>query len=76
MMVHSLFRLEWNMRAATVVGMISAGGIGQALFDAQQLFHYQEMVWFLIPTWAMIMVTDLINTRVRKHWKVSEVMVL
>ena len=29
--VHSLFRLEWNLRQATVVGMIGAGGIGQAL---------------------------------------------
>jgi phosphonate transport system permease protein len=76
MMVHSLFRLEWNMRAATVVGMISAGGIGQALFDQQQLMHYSKALWFLMPTWAMIMVTDLINSRVRKRWKVSEVMVL
>jgi phosphonate transport system permease protein len=76
MMVHSLFRLEWNMRAATVVGMISAGGIGQALFDAQQLFHYQEMMWYLIPTWMLIMSTDLINTRIRKFWRVSEEMFL
>jgi phosphonate transport system permease protein len=74
--VHSLFRLEWNMRAATVVGMISAGGIGQALFNAQQMFHYQEMTWYLAVTWALVMITDLINTRVRKFWKVSEEMVL
>jgi phosphonate transport system permease protein len=75
MVVHSLFRLEWNMRAAAVVGMISAGGIGQALFNAQQLFHYREMVWYLIVTWALVMLTDAINTRVRKHWRVSEVIV-
>jgi phosphonate transport system permease protein len=76
MIVHSLFRLEWNMRAATVVGMISAGGIGQALFDAQQLFHYREMVWYLVVTWVLVMLTDLINTRVRALWKVSGEMVL
>src|SRR5258708_1456656 len=76
MIVDGLFRLEWNMRAATVVGMISAGGIGQALFDAQQLFHYKEMVWYLVVTWALVMLTDLINTRVRKFWKVSEEMVV
>ncbi len=76
MVVHGLFRLEWNMRAATVVGMISAGGIGQALFDTQQLFHYKEMVWYLVVTWALVMLTDLINTRVRKFWKVSEEMVV
>jgi phosphonate transport system permease protein len=73
MSVHSLFRLEWNMRAATVVGMISAGGIGQALFDAQQLFHYREMVFYIIVTWVMIMTTDLINTRVRRHGGIAQV---
>src|ERR1041385_306603 len=28
---HSLFRFDWNLRMATVVGLIGAGGIGQAL---------------------------------------------
>jgi phosphonate transport system permease protein len=36
--VHALFRLEWNLRMATVMGLIGAGGIGQAPYDAQQLF--------------------------------------
>ena len=71
--VHSLFRLEWNMRAATVVGMISAGGIGQALFDSQQLFHYHETVFYLIVTWLMIMATDVVNTQVRRHWGIAKV---
>ncbi|HWZ45741.1 MAG TPA: phosphonate ABC transporter, permease protein PhnE [Candidatus Saccharimonadales bacterium] len=73
MSVHSLFRLEWNMRAAAVVGLISAGGIGQALFDAQQLFHYQEMSFYLIVTWGLVMTTDLINTQVRRRWGVAKV---
>jgi phosphonate transport system permease protein len=76
MVVHSLFRLEWNIRAATVLGMISAGGIGQALYDQQQLFHYPQMMWYLVVTWAVVMLTDLANVRVRKFWKVSEEMVL
>jgi phosphonate transport system permease protein len=72
MMVHTLFRLEWNMRAATIVGMIGAGGIGGALFNAQQLFFYQQMMAYLLITWAMIMVTEAVNTRLRKRWRVSE----
>jgi len=71
--VHSLFRLEWNMRAAAVIGLISAGGIGQALFDAQQLFHYQEMSFYLLVTWGLVMTTDLINMQVRRHWGIAEV---
>jgi phosphonate transport system permease protein len=73
MSVHSLFRLEWNMRAAAVVGLISAGGIGQALYDSQQLFHYGQMAFYLIVTWGLVMATDLINMKVRRRWGVAEV---
>ena len=45
--VHTLFRLEWNVRAATIVGVIGAGGIGQALYNAQQLFFYQQMAAYI-----------------------------
>lgn len=72
MVVHTLFRFEWNMRAATVVGMIGAGGIGGALFNAQQLFFYNQMMAYLLITWVMIMITDAVNSRLRKRWRVSE----
>jgi phosphonate transport system permease protein len=74
MTVHTLFRLEWNMRAATIVGMIGAGGIGGALFNAQQLFFYQQMTAYVLITWAMIMLTEAINVRLRKRLRVSEEM--
>jgi phosphonate transport system permease protein len=72
MTVHTLFRFEWNMRAATVVGMIGAGAIGGALFNAQQLFFYRQMMAYVLITWAMIMITDAANVRLRKYWRVSE----
>lgn len=56
--VHALFRLEWNLRQATVVGMIGAGGIGQALFDAQQLFFYRQMIAYLLITWVIVLAVD------------------
>ena len=51
---HCLFRLEWNLRMATVLGLIGAGGIGQALYDAQQLMFYRQMVAYILVTWALI----------------------
>lgn len=72
MAVHTLFRIEWNMRAATIVGMIGAGAIGGALFNAQQLFFYRQMTAYVLITWAMIMLTDALNVRLRKRWRVSE----
>jgi phosphonate transport system permease protein len=74
MTVHTLFRFEWNMRAATIVGMIGAGAIGGALFNAQQLFFYRQMMAYVLITWGMIMITDAVNVRLRKYWRVSEVL--
>lgn len=63
--VHTLFRLEWNVRAAAVVGMIGAGGIGQALFNAQQLFFYKTMVAYVLITWAIVLAFDALTERLR-----------
>src|SRR5260370_13127393 len=72
MAVHTLFRFEWNMRAATVMGIIGAGGIGEALFNAQQLFFYEQMGAYVIVTWGLVMVMDLANSELRRRWKVTE----
>lgn len=63
--VHTLFRLEWNVRAATVVGAIGAGGIGQALFQAQQLFFYKTMIAYVLITWAIVLAFDALSERIR-----------
>jgi phosphonate transport system permease protein len=71
MAIHTLFRLEWNLRAATVVGMIGAGGIGQALYNAQQLFFYDQMMAYVLITWAIVMLSDALSdwTRQRLGWR-------
>lgn len=72
MAVLTLFRFEWNMRAATIMGIIGAGGIGQALFNAQQQFFYHKMIAYLIITWGLVMLMDLANAGLRKRWKITE----
>jgi len=71
MAVLTLFRFEWNMRAATVMGIIGAGGIGQALFNAQQLFFYKKMVAYVIITWALVILVDVANSQLRNRWKIT-----
>jgi phosphonate transport system permease protein len=70
MAIHTLFRLEWNLRAATVVGMIGAGGIGQALYNAQQLFFYDQMMAYVLVIWAIVLLSDALSdwTRHRLGW--------
>lgn len=63
--VNTLFRFEWNVRAAAVLGMIGAGGIGQALFLAQQLFFYRTMAAYVAITWLIVLAVDVIGERLR-----------
>jgi phosphonate transport system permease protein len=71
---HALFRLEWNLRMATVLGLIGAGGVGQALYDAQQLFFYRQMIAWLLVTWALVATVDVASERLRRHWKLARIL--
>jgi phosphonate transport system permease protein len=71
--VHTLFRLEWNVRAATVVGVIGAGGIGGALFNAQQLFFYKQMMAYIVLTWLLVLTVDSSSAFLRRRMKLMEV---
>jgi phosphonate transport system permease protein len=70
--VHTLFRLEWNVRAATIVGVIGAGGIGQALYNAQQLFFYRQMAAYIAITWVIVATVDYASSRFRSDMGLME----
>jgi phosphonate transport system permease protein len=72
---HALFRLEWNLRMATVLGLIGAGGVGQALYEAQQLFFYRQMLAYVLVTWGLVASVDFASTRLRRRWGLSPVVV-
>ena len=69
---HSLFRFEWNLRMATVMGLIGAGGIGEALYNAQQLFFYQQMMAYILITWALVAATDNASEALRRRYQLSQ----
>jgi phosphonate transport system permease protein len=65
MATHLLFRLDWNLRMATVLGLIGAGGIGQALYQAQQLFFYKQVLAYVLVTAVLILSVDWLSARLR-----------
>jgi phosphonate transport system permease protein len=69
---HALFRLEWNLRMATVLGLIGAGGIGQALYNAQQLFFYRQMVGYILITWVLVAAVDAASGALRRRYRLSK----
>ncbi|MEZ0168208.1 phosphonate ABC transporter, permease protein PhnE [Microvirga sp. TS319] len=65
-MSFSLYRLESNIRSATVLGIIGAGGIGQVLFESVRAFYYPQASAILIIVVVTVMVMDLISQLLRR----------
>lgn len=62
----SLYRLEANVRSATVLGLIGAGGIGQVLFETIRGFYYPQASAIIIIVVLTVTVMDLISQHLRK----------
>lgn len=63
---YSLYRLESNIRSATVLGIIGAGGIGQVLFENIRGFYYPESAAILLIVVATVTLMDLLSQQLRK----------
>jgi phosphonate transport system permease protein len=60
-----LLRFEINVRGATVIGFVGAGGIGQELYTVISFNYYQEISAILVLVIATVSVIDLVSERVR-----------
>ncbi len=65
MVAHTLYRFEWNIRASTALGMVGAGGLGQAIFNAQQLLFYRQLSTYVLVAIALVLVVDGCGARLR-----------
>jgi len=63
--LYSLYRFEVSIRAATVLGLVGAGGIGFHLISSIRLFDYQQTSMVLIAIVALVVITDYTGTRIR-----------
>jgi len=64
---HVLYRFEINLRAATVLGMVGAGGIGLPLIQRLQFRRWDEVSMLLIVIVGFIIVVDAVSSRVRNR---------
>jgi phosphonate transport system permease protein len=64
----TLYRFEANVRSATVVGMVGAGGIGVVLWEIIRGFQYAETAAVMLIIIATVSAIDLISARVRKFF--------
>jgi phosphonate transport system permease protein len=63
---HCLYYFESNIRSATVLGVVGAGGIGSHLADRLRAQEWQQAGGILLLILAVVAVVDLICRRLRK----------
>ncbi|ATQ44532.1 phosphonate ABC transporter, permease protein PhnE [Caulobacter mirabilis] len=63
----ALYRFESNARAATVLGLIGAGGIGQTLIESFNSFDYRTVSAIAIVVVITVSLIDLLSQAIRKR---------
>jgi phosphonate transport system permease protein len=64
---YALYRFESNVRSASVVGMVGAGGIGMVLWDVIRGFQYAQTAAVLLLLVVSVSAIDLISAQLRKR---------
>ncbi len=64
---YTLYRWENNIRAAAVLGVVGAGGLGQMLAFHMGLFHMQKTASILIAMFGLVAIVDVLSYLVRRR---------
>lgn len=65
LVTYTLYRWEVDVRAAFVLGIVGAGGLGFELMMAMRLFKYQEVSAILLLIVLVVMAIDWSSSRIR-----------
>jgi phosphonate transport system permease protein len=62
----TLYRFETNIRAASVLGLIGAGGIGYLMNTSFRTFQYQEAAAIVLVLIVLVMLVDYVSSHLRR----------
>jgi phosphonate transport system permease protein len=62
----SLYILDRNVRMATVIGLVGAGGIGQELKGRFDMFQYDRVGTLLLVIFLTVLLLDFLAARIRR----------
>lgn len=65
---YTLYILDRNVRMATVIGLVGAGGIGQELKGRYDMYHYGHVGTILLAIFALVFLLDQLSGRLRRHY--------
>jgi len=64
---YSLLLFETNIRSATILGLVGAGGVGFTIHKYLSLFQYRRLLGALILITITVTVVDRVSDRLRKQ---------
>lgn len=65
---YTLYILDRNIRMATVIGLVGAGGIGQELKGRYDLYEYGHVATILIAIFLTVLALDQLSVRLRQRF--------
>lgn len=65
LVTNTLFRWEDNMRAATVLGFVAAGGLGNELVNQMKIYQYSKVATNIIALLVLVTLVDLAGQFIR-----------
>ena len=67
-----LYQLECNVRTATVLGIVGAGGLGQAIDLSLRLFDHGRLATLVLTVLVLVLGVDAVSRRLRARWGADE----
>ena len=62
---YSIYRFDVSIRAATILGLVGAGGLGFSLIKTMKLFQYHETATCILVIFLIVFVSDWVCARIR-----------
>jgi phosphonate transport system permease protein len=68
LVAYSLYRWENNIRMASVLGFVGAGGLGQMLYISLSLFQEAQAATLILAMLLLVLGVDALSGWVRQRW--------
>lgn len=68
LLAYSLYRWENNIRMASVLGFVGAGGLGQMLYVSLSLFQQAQAASVILAMLVLVLLVDALSNWARQRW--------
>ncbi|HED8894437.1 TPA: ABC transporter permease subunit, partial [Pseudomonas aeruginosa] len=68
LVAYALYRWENNIRMASVLGFVGAGGLGQMLYFSLSLFQQAQAATVILAMLVLVLGVDSLSAWARQRW--------